>query len=127
VGSVYTRHAGAPLALGLALCLETLGSAGAPADSARAARGALPPPALRSWQTGALAPDKLQHASLAFGIGLGLGIATREPAVAAVGAVTLALAKELADRRRGRFDRGDLLAGILGAGCAALAVAALDR
>ena len=122
MGTMHTRNADAPLALGFLLCLETV--AGAPADSAARA---LPAPAVRAWQIGALGPDKLQHASLAFSIGLGTGIATREPAVAAGGAVALALAKELADRRRGRFDRGDLLAGIAGAAVAALAVAALER
>ena len=127
MGIVPPRPLGAALALGWALSLGAVAGEGAPADSAHAESRSLPPAALRPWQTGAFAPDKLEHASLGFCIGLGLGIATREPAVALGGAVTLALAKELADRRRTRFDRGDLLAGIAGAACAALAVAALGR
>jgi hypothetical protein len=122
---MHTRSVGGALALGLLLIFAAPAGAGETADSARPA--VLPPPAVRAWQTGALAPDKLQHFSLAFSLGLGLGIATREPAAAAGGAIGLALAKELSDRRRSRFDRGDLLAGIVGAGCAALAVAALQR
>lgn len=120
------RHANAPLALGLALCLLAEGRVGVAPDSGSTGPGELPPPAVRAWQTGALSPDRLQHASLAFSFGLALGIMSGEPA-AAGGAVAVALAKELADGRRGRFDRGDLLAGIAGAACAAIAIAALER
>lgn len=67
----------------------------------------------------------MQHASLAFCFGLALGVASGEPA-AAGGAAVLALAKELSDSRHGRFDRGDLLAGLVGAACAAVVVAALE-
>jgi len=112
------RWASPALVLALALAFRA-----AVAEPERA-----PPPApLRAWQTGALRPDRLQHASLSFSLGLALGIPTREPAAAAGGALALALAKETADRRRGAFDRGDLLAGAAGALLAALATAALRR
>jgi hypothetical protein len=103
-----------------------------PASGAAARDGTAPPiPApsarVRAWQTGAFAPDRLQHASLAFSAGLGLGIVTRQPAVGACGALGLGLAKEIADRRRGRFDPGDLAADAVGAGLAALAARSLTR
>jgi len=126
MGTVHIRHANTPLALGLALRLLADGGTGVAPDSARTAPCVLPPPAVRAWQIGALAPDRLQHASLAFSLGLALGIMSGEPA-AAGGAAALALAKEAADGRRGRFDRGDLLAGLAGAACAALAIAAVER
>ena len=81
----------------------------------------------RGWQTGAFAPDRLQHASLAFSTGLAIGMVTREPAAAAAGTVALALAKELWDARRSRFDVGDLAAGAVGAALATLATLALAR
>ncbi len=86
-----------------------------------------PSPQVRAWQTGALRPDRLQHASLALTLGLGSGLATRRPAVAASSALALGVLKELRDRRTGgRFDRGDLLADAFGAALAALATHALD-
>lgn len=91
--------------------------ADAAADSAR----------VRAWQTGTLGPDRLQHASLSFAIGLGAGLATDSPAAGAGIALGLGLAKELLDRRGPGFDRGDLLADALGAALAALATAALNR
>jgi len=95
---------------------------GLPADSL-----ATPPREVRRWQTGAFAPDRLQHASLAFSSGLAIGIVTREPVAAAAGAVSLALLKELRDARRSRFDAGDLAAGVVGGALAALATLALTR
>jgi len=91
--------------------------------------GAPPAPdrAWRRWQTGALRADRLQHASLAFSSGLALGVLAREPAAAAGGALTLALAKELFDARRNRFDAADLVADAAGAALAALATSALGR
>lgn len=119
-------RAGLPVVLGLVLCLAADGRAETVADSTRAEPGYLPPLSVRPWQIGALAPDKLQHFSLAFSLGLALGIMTGEPA-AAGGAAALALGKEVADRRHGSFGKGDLLAGLLGAGCAFFLVGALER
>jgi len=110
----------------LALALATGARAGTAADSARGEPGDLPPAGVRAWQTGALAPDKLQHFSLAFSLGLAFGIMTGEPA-AASGAAALAVAKEVADARTGSFGKGDLLAGLLGAGCAFFLVQTLER
>ncbi len=72
-------------------------------------------------------PDRLQHASLAFSLGLAAGVATRSPGAAAGSAIALGLAKELADRRHVGFDAGDLIADALGAAAAALAVSGLSR
>jgi hypothetical protein len=83
-----------------------------------------PPPAVRRWQTGALPADRLQHASLAFGAGLGLGLVTREPLAAGLGAMVAGFLKEALDPR---VDAGDLAADALGAGLAAWATAALRR
>ena len=82
--------------------------------------GTLPAPQVRAWQTGLLRPDRLQHASLAWTLGLGAGLATREPAAAFAAPAVLGLAKEIADaRERGKgFDRIDLLADLLGAAAA---------
>ena len=110
----------------LALCFAAGARADTAADTLRAAPEDLPPGWTHAWQTGALAPDKLQHFSLAFSLGTAFGVMTGTPAAAA-GAAVLALGKEVADRRHGRFDTGDFLAGLLGAGCAALLVARLER
>ena len=100
----------------------------APADSVPAGAVAGSPPAsAHAWQTGALRPDRLQHASLAFSLGLAAGVATRSPGAAAGSAIALGLAKELADRRHAGFDAGDLIADALGAACAAFAVSGLGR
>jgi len=119
-------RASLPLILGLALGLAASARAETAADSTRREAGDLPPSGARAWQTGALAPDKLQHFSLAFSLGLAFGIMTGEPA-AASGAAALAVAKEVADSRNGSFGKGDLLAGLLGAGCAFFLVSALER
>jgi len=96
--------------------------------SARAADGTpAPGPEVRAWQTGWIAPDKLEHASLAFTSALALGLVTRRPAIAFGGAFTLGFAKELWDRRTTRFDPADLAADTVGAGLGALAATALDR
>ena len=78
-----------------------------------------------SWRTGWRAPDKLQHVSLAFTGGLAIGVVAQEPAAAAGGALLLGVAKELWDRRRTRFDPGDLAANAVGAGLAAIATHAV--
>lgn len=82
----------------------------------------LPPHETRAWQTGLLRTDRLQHASLAFTLGLGVGAVTREPWAAFGGVSVLALGKEVADRHRTGFDPVDLAAGMIGAGAAALVV-----
>lgn len=97
------------------------GAAGPGADSL-----AVPPPAVRAWQTGTR-PDRLQHAGLAFTLGLGAGLATRRPAVAAAGACGLGLLKEVRDARRGGFDAVDLAADVVGAALSALATHAATR
>ncbi len=101
----------------LPLLLLAAPAAAATPDSTRA----------RAWQTGMLAPDRLEHASLSLTAGLMIGVATREPAAAFGGAFTLGLGKELWDRRRTRFDRVDLVADLVGAAAAALITRALDR
>ena len=128
-------HAHAPLALGLALYVHAAGPWGLPADSSGIAtappaslvssRVEAVPSGVRAWQTGVLRPDRLQHFSLGFSLGLALGIMADEPA-AAGGVCALALAKEIADSRNGRFDTLDLITGIAGAALAALTLSALD-
>ncbi len=86
-----------------------------------------PPPAIRAWQTGLLRPDRLEHASFAFTLGLGVGLLSRQPASAAASALTLGLVKEIRDRRHGGFDAVDLAADAIGAGLAAVATHALTR
>jgi hypothetical protein len=81
----------------------------------------------RSAQTGYLAPDKLEHASLSLTAGLMIGVTTREPAAALGGAFALGLGKELWDSRRTFFDRRDLVADLVGATAAALITHALTR
>lgn len=89
--------------------------------AADGADGPAPPPAaVRAWQTGTR-PDRLQHAGLAFTLGLGAGLATRRPAVAAASACGLGLLKEVRDARHGGFDAVDLAADAVGAALAALA------
>ena len=78
----------------------------------------LPSPEVRAWQTGLLRPDRLEHASLAFTIGLGTGLATKKPAVAFAVPAVLGLGKEIADRRGTGFDLVDLAADLIGAGAA---------
>jgi hypothetical protein len=89
----------------------------AAADSTRA----------RPWLAGALRSDRLEHASLAFTLGLGGGLATRRPGVAFGVSFGLGVAKEARDARHGGpFDLGDLAADALGASLAALLTRALD-
>ena len=80
---------------------------------------------VREWQTGVFAPDKLEHASLAFTSGFGIGVLSRRPAAALGGALALGIVKELWDARRTRFDPGDLAADAVGASLAAVATRAL--
>lgn len=87
----------------------------------------LPRPAVRAWQTGLLRPDRLEHTSFAFTLGLGVGLLSRQPGGAAASAFTLGLAKEMRDRRHGGFDPVDLVADAIGAAVAAVATHALAR
>jgi hypothetical protein len=87
----------------------------------------LPPPPVRAWQTGLLRPDRLEHASFAFTLGLGVGFLSRQPTSAAASALALGLAKEIHDRRHGGFDPVDLVADAIGAGLAAVATRAARR
>lgn len=109
------------LALTIALVLPALALA-----AVLPALAETPPPLpsreTRAWQTGLLRTDRLQHASLAFTLGLGVGAVTREPWAAFGGVSVLALGKEVADRHRTGFDPVDLAAGMIGAGAAALVV-----
>ena len=93
---------------------------------AEATAPAFPDSSVRRWQTGLLRADRLEHASLAFSSGLALGVLTRQPAAAAAGAFALGFAKEVYDRRRTAFDRGDLLADAVGAALAAIVAAGLS-
>ena len=88
---------------------------------------ASPPPPIRAWQTGLLRPDRLEHASFAFTLGLGVGFLSRQPTSAAASALALGLAKEIRDRRHGGFDPVDLVADAIGAGLAAVATHVLAR
>lgn len=92
--------------------------------AATADPSATPSPAVRRWQTGAFRSDRLAHASLSLGIGVGVGMLRHSSAEGASAAFGIGLAKELTDDR---FDRGDLVADAIGAGLAALLVAALTR
>jgi hypothetical protein len=115
------------LACMLLLPLPALpGPAAAAAGAVPADSLAAPPPAVRAWQTG-LRPDRLQHAGLAFTVGLGAGLATRRATVAAVAPCALGLLNEARDARRGRFDAADLATGGIGAALAALATLAALR
>jgi hypothetical protein len=124
VRAIRIPWASLALAAGLALCTAGAARAQDTADSAHAAPIDLH--ATQGWQHGPLAPDKLQHFSLAFSLGLAFGVMSGEP-TAAGGAAVLAAGKEFADARRTRFDGVDLAAGLIGAGCAALLVAFLER
>jgi hypothetical protein len=104
-----------------------LGFAPTAATAAPIAAPPLPPSTIRAWQTGLLRPDRLEHASFAFTLGLGVGLLSRQPAGAAASALTLGLAKEVRDRRHGGFDLVDLAADAIGAGLAAVATRAVAR
>ena len=99
-------------------------AASAGADSAAAAPLLVSPAARPAPAGGGIGADRLAHASLALAIGVGIGTLSDQPAAGAASAVTLSLVKEILDQR---FDRGDFAAGALGAGLAALIVAALRR
>lgn len=109
--------------LGAVLLAPAAARAAEAPDSSPAADSAR----VRAWQTGALRPDRLQHASLSFALGLGAGLAADSPAAGASFALALGIAKEAADRRTGAFDFGDLAADAAGAALAAWAVSALRR
>jgi hypothetical protein len=111
---------------GIAL-LFRLALAATVATDAPAASPPLPPPEVRAWQTGLLQPDRLEHASFAFTLGLGVGLLSRHPGAAAASALTLGLAKEIRDRRHGGFDPVDLSADAIGAMFAAVATHAAAR
>jgi hypothetical protein len=98
-----------------------------PVHATAAETPALPPPRVRAWQTGLLRTDRLEHATLAFTVGLGAGVLSRSPAAAAGSAFAVGLAKEIRDRRHGGFDPLDLAADTFGAACAAFATAGLKR
>jgi hypothetical protein len=114
------RRIGIALLMRLALCATA-------ATAGPAASPPLPPPAVRAWQTGLLRPDRLEHASLAFTLGLGAGLLSQRPAAAAASALAFGLAKEVRDRRHGGFDRVDLAADAIGAALAAVATRAAGR
>jgi hypothetical protein len=99
-------------------------AAAAAADTVAVPAPVAAPPAFRRVLDGAFRPDRIAHASVALAIGAGVGLASREPAAGAAGALSLAVAKELLDDR---FDRGDLIAGTVGAALALAMVAALTR
>lgn len=105
------------LAALLLIAAASTARADAAADSAR----------VRAWQTGLVRPDRLQHASLSFALGLGAGLASDSPEAGAGVALGLGFIKEIADRRGSGFDGGDLLADAIGAALAAWAVASLRR
>ena len=71
-----------------------------------------------------LREDRLEHASLAFALGMGAGMLSRAPSAGGGVAITLGLAKEIADDH---FDRGDFAADVIGASLAMWVVAALTR
>jgi len=106
------------------LLIAALG--GFPPRAARA-EPSLPAREVRAWQTGLLRTDRLQHASLALTLGLGIGVVTRDPWAAFGGVSVLALGKEVADRHRTGFDPVDLTAGVIGAGAAALITSTWQR
>jgi hypothetical protein len=97
------------------------------AAQVRADDPAAPPPRVRAWQTGALAPDRLEHASFSLAIGLAAGIVSARPAAALAVPLALGTAKELRDRRHTRFDPVDLAADGAGALIAMMATRALTR
>ena len=91
-------------------------------------RAAAPPDSLpepptarvRAWQTGLLAPDRLQHGSLSLTHGVGAGMAGARPLHAFLGTSALGIAKEWRDHQRTRFDPVDLAADVIGAAIGSL-------
>jgi hypothetical protein len=112
--------------MGTLLLLSLLAPPAAPGWAAAADPPAPPPAAVRAWQTGTR-PDRLQHAGLAFTLGLGVGIATRRSDAAAAGACGLGLLKEVWDARHGSFDPVDLTADAIGAALSAIATRVATR
>jgi hypothetical protein len=117
-GSGCSGFPSGPIVAGTLLVIAAL--AGFPPRAAAADPPSLPAREVRAWQTGLLRTDRLQHASLALTLGLGIGAVTRDPWAAFGGVSALALGKEVADRHRTGFDPVDLTAGVIGAGAAAL-------
>lgn len=99
-------------------------SVSTPAADTSAPPAAAAPLGLHPPVGGVFRADRVIHASLAFAIGTGVGLSSREPAAGVGTVLVLAVAKELLDDR---FDRGDLAAGAVGAGLAWLVAAALTR
>src|SRR5262245_11874355 len=98
--------------LSVALALGPLGVVLPPQARAESSH-AVPSHEVRAWQTGLLRTDRLQHASLGFTLGLGIGAVTRDPWAAFGGVGALALGKEIADRHSTGFDPVDLAAGLI--------------
>jgi len=122
-GDMRRRASRTVVALASAVAI-VLGAGAARAAGAGADSLETPPPGVRRWQTGIVRSDRLEHMSLSLGIGVGIGILSRSPAAGSGAALGLGLAKEITDDR---FDRVDLAADAIGAGLAALLVAALKR
>ncbi len=105
------------------LCAAPVAGRAQPADSAGVEHG--------FWMSRAeegawLRGDHLQHLGLSFTLGLGAGLASDEPAVAA-SALGWGILKECLDARRAGASRRDLAADALGTTLAVLLVAALTR
>lgn len=98
----------------------------APADSSAAAPG-WPNPRVRSWQTGAVRPDRLQHASLSFALAAAATAVGGREGAAFAGTLLLGVGKEAWDARGSRFDTGDLAADLAGAAFGTWAGAAIRR
>ena len=101
------------------------------ADSAAHARIERPAPTFpddnaRAWQVGLLRPDRMRHGSLAFALGLSIGLVSESPSAAVIGSLTLGVAKELWDLYAGTgFDVVDLTADAIGAAGAGVVTHAL--
>ena len=81
----------------------------------------------RAWQVGLLRPDRMRHASLAFALGLSIGLASQSPSAGVIGSLTLGVAKELWDLHAGTgFDVVDLTADAIGAAGAGAVARALE-
>ena len=116
-----------PTLLGAAVCALALGAGPATRAAHSEEPQALPEARWRVFQTGALRADRLQHASLAFSLGLGTGIVSERPEAAFAAGAVLGLAKEFIDVRSSHFDWVDLAADLVGAGLGALASRSLLR
>lgn len=92
------------------LCFAAAGSHAEPVDPP------LPESKWRQWQTGALRPDRLQHASLSMSAAVGIGLVSESPWTGFAGSALLGIGKELIDTRTSHFDWGDLGADLIGAG-----------